>query len=224
MPDLDFAVECAAPERYCMAPTLAFRLRITNRPADEVIHSILLRCQIQIETTRRRYTPGEQRELFDLFGPPEDWGRTLRRLLFGQVSANVSGFSDAAEINLLVPCTADLSVAVSRYFEGLEGGDAPLSFLFSGTVFYAGARMPLQVAQISWEKEARFALSAATWNELMEHYHRNNVWLPLRKDVAQRLQQFQRHCDLPTWERAIETLLETSSVPETCLEETPDHG
>ena len=57
-----------------------------------------------------------------------------------------------------VPCTFDFNVAATKYFHGLSEGDLPLNFLFSGTVFYAGGSERLQVAPISWEKEAKFKL------------------------------------------------------------------
>ena len=38
-------------------------------------------------------------------------------------------------------------------------GDVPLNLLFSGTIFYEGDDGALQVAQISWEKEAKFPSS-----------------------------------------------------------------
>ena len=70
MPDLNFSVEGAAPIPFAAAPTLAFKLRITNADPAEHIQNILLSCQIQIESTRRRYTPEEKGRLLDLFGEP----------------------------------------------------------------------------------------------------------------------------------------------------------
>jgi Family of unknown function (DUF6084) len=56
MPELDFRVESVAAVPYAAAPTLAFRLRVTNANREEVIHSMALRAQIQIEVTRRHYS------------------------------------------------------------------------------------------------------------------------------------------------------------------------
>ena len=57
MPELGFQVEEAIAVPFAAAPSLAFKLRITNQPANESIHTIALRCQIQLEVTRRKYTP-----------------------------------------------------------------------------------------------------------------------------------------------------------------------
>ena len=56
MPDLSFQVEGAEVTPYAMVPLLTFRLRATNAPPDEAIQNVVLRCQIQIEATRRHYT------------------------------------------------------------------------------------------------------------------------------------------------------------------------
>ena len=56
MPDLSFQIEKAEPQRFTVAPTLLFKLRIANAVANETIHSVALRCQIQLEVTRRQYS------------------------------------------------------------------------------------------------------------------------------------------------------------------------
>ena len=71
MPDLSFAVSEASPLPYAVTPTLALRLRVMNDDPDQVIHTVALRCQVQIEATRRRYTASDQARLRDLFGEPE---------------------------------------------------------------------------------------------------------------------------------------------------------
>jgi len=55
MPDLSFQIEQAEPERFSAAPTLLFKLRISNTVAGETVHSVALRCQIRLEVTRRQY-------------------------------------------------------------------------------------------------------------------------------------------------------------------------
>ena len=56
MPDLDFQVEGSAITPWTIVPQMAFQLRIANAPAEEVIHSVVLNCQIRLEVTRRQYT------------------------------------------------------------------------------------------------------------------------------------------------------------------------
>ena len=88
MPELSFKVEQASVVPFAASPTIAFRLHIKNVPAEQAIHTIALNCQIQIEVTRRRYTPEEQQQMLDLFGEPDRWSQTLRSMLWTNVSAS----------------------------------------------------------------------------------------------------------------------------------------
>jgi hypothetical protein len=205
--DLNFQVEGVEAVAFAAAPTLALKLRIANAAPAEQIQAILLRCQIQLEVTRRRYQPGEREKLFDLFGPPPEWGRTLRRILWTQVSVNVPAFAGSTAVDLPVPCTYDLNVATTKYFHALADGDVPLRLLFSGTVFYAGDRGALQAVQIPWEKEAVFRLPVHAWRDMMDHYYPNSAWLCLRKDLLDRLAQYKQGSGSVTWEQTFENLL-----------------
>ena len=217
MLDLNFQVEGAVPERVAAAPLMLFKLRVAERTAPgsspTSIHSVVLRCQIQIEPARRHYGAREQARLLDLFGTPERWGQTVRPLLWTHASVVVRPFAGTTELDLPVPCSYDFSLAATRYFDALEGGDIPLCFLFSGTIFYDGGDAGLQVAQIPWEKEAYFRLPAATWKALMELHYPNSGWLCLRKDVFDELSEYRRRCGLPTWEQTLETLLAGEKEP-----------
>ena len=207
MPELSFKVEEAASIPFAAAPTIAFKLRIVNGIAGEGIHTIALRCQIQIDATRRRYTAEEQQGMLDLFGEPDRWSRTLRSLLWTHVSVVVPAFVDETLTDLLVPCTFDFNIAATKYFAGLTNGDIPLRLMFSGTVFYAGEDGALQVSPISWEQEATFKLPQTVWREMMDSYYPNSAWLNLRRDVFERLFQYKMQNGIPTWEQALEKVL-----------------
>jgi hypothetical protein len=207
MPDLSFQVEQAEVSSFAAAPQLTFKLQLTNAVAEETIHTVALRCQIQIEATRRRYTATEQESLLDLFGEPERWSETVHSLLWTHTSVVVPTFRNGTVVDVPVPCTFDFNVAATKYFHGVTNGEIPLCFLFSGTVFYAQADGTLQVAPISWEKEARYRLSVSVWREMMNAYYPNSVWLRLRRDVFERLYQYKMRRGIPTWEQALESAL-----------------
>ena len=57
-------------------------------------------------------------------------------------AANVPAFTGSTTATLTIPCTLDLDVAATKYFHGLDDGDIPLLFLFSGSVFYEAAGRP----------------------------------------------------------------------------------
>jgi hypothetical protein len=206
MPDLDFRVESAAAIPFAAVPCLAFRIAVSNANPDESIYNVALRCQIHIEAARRRYNRQEQELLLDLFGEPERWGQTLRNMLWTNAGATVPPFSGSASIEMQVPCTFDFNVAATKYFHGVQNGEIPLIFLFSGAVYYDGGGVQ-QVAPISWSKEARFALPATTWREMMEIYYPKSAWLCLRRDIFERLYQYKTRNGIATWEAALERIL-----------------
>ncbi len=193
--------------QFAAAPLLAFKVRIANNSDDE-IHTVALRAQIQIEVTRRKYDATEQERLQDLFGEPDRWGQTLRNMLWTHASVVVPRFTGSTVTDITVPCTFDFNVAATKYFHGMMTGDLPLCFQFSGTVFYQGAEGALQVAPISWDKEARHRLPVKTWKDLMDVYYPNSAWLALRKDTFERLYQFKVREGIPTWEEALERALD----------------
>jgi hypothetical protein len=207
MPDLDFQVESAAAVPFAATPLLGFRIAVTNSDQAEAIYSVALRAQIQIEVTRRRYTAEEQAHLLDLFGEPERWGQTLRSMLWTNAGATVAPFTGATSVEVQVPCTFDFNVAATKYFHGVEKGEIPLCFLFSGTVFYDGGDGVPQVAPISWSKETRFRLPLETWRDMMETYYPNSAWLCLRRDIFERFYRYKVRNGIPTWEAALENLL-----------------
>jgi Family of unknown function (DUF6084) len=213
MPELDFRVESVAAVPYAAAPTLAFRLRVTNANRDEVIHSMALRAQIQIEVTRRHYSAEEQARLNDLFGEPGRWGQTLKTMLWTHVAVNVPPFQGETTVEIPVPCTFDFNVASTKYFHGLNEGDLPLNFLFSGTVFYRSEHDELQVAPISWEKEAKFRLPLKIWKQMIDEYYPNTAWLCLRRDAFERLYEYKVRNGIPTWEEVIERIFQNADEP-----------
>ena len=210
MPDLDFKIEGAKPVLFAASPLLAFKLRVTQQAlpgAALQIHSVALRCQIRIEPAQRHYGIQERTKLTDLFDTPDRWSRTLKPMLWTHTNVTVSGFTDNIVVDLPVPCTYDFNVAATKYFDALEGGEVPLSLLFSGSIFHEVEDAGLQVVQISWEKEARFRLPVQVWRDMMELYYPNTAWLCLRKDVFDRLSSYKTSHGLPTWEQALENLL-----------------
>jgi hypothetical protein len=217
MPDLSFHLEKAEAVPYAAAPMLTFHLRIDQIGDDETeklvpIHTVVLRCQVRIESARRRYSAPEQEQLLDLFDTPARWSQTLRPLLWTHTSAVVPPFTKNVVAELPVPCTFDFNLAVTKYFNALEDGEVPLSLLFSGTIFYEQPDAGLQVVQIPWEKEAGFRLPIKVWKDMMELYYPNTAWLCLRKDIFDRLQAYKSEQRLPTWEQAMESLLPREKV------------
>jgi hypothetical protein len=213
MPDLRLTIEGADVVQFAATPLLSFKVRIVNNASEETIHTIAMRAQIQIEVTRRKYDAAEQARLRDLFGEPDRWGQTLRNMLWTHASVVVPRFTGSKVAEIPVPCTFDFNVATTKYFHGLTSGDLPLCFQFSGNVFYQGKDETLQVAPISWDKEAKYRLPLKVWKDLMDAYYPNSAWLALHRDTFEKLYQFKVREGIPTWEEAVERAL--NALPET---------
>jgi hypothetical protein len=207
MPELNFRVTGVEPAARGLSPLLHFRLEITNSPDTELIQSVILQAQIQIQSSHRSYDDEEKEKLVDLFGTPDRWGQTLRNRLWTHANATVRPFVQTTEAVLPIQCTYDLNVLATKFFYALKEGEVPLLFLFSGTVFYATPDGRLQVQQISWDKECTYQMPVRVWQELMEHHYPNSSWISLHRDAFEKLYAYKRREGLVTWEQAIERLL-----------------
>ncbi len=227
MPNLDFSVVGAEPLLFAASPCLIFKLKIRETEGGNEdwkpspIASVALRCQIRIEPTKRRYQAAEQDSLKELFGEPKRWGQTLRSMLWTHVTLNTPPFAGEILVDLPVPCTFDFNIAATKYFYALDDGTVPLCFLFSGTIYYSDDDGLLQIDQISWEKEANFQLPITVWKTMMEHYYPRSNWLNLHRDVFDRLARYKRRMGLPTWEQAMDTLLDSAESRAEAQEEIP---
>jgi hypothetical protein len=212
MPDLQFQIEGAEAVAYSAAPLLLLKLRISNLTEGEPLHTLMLKCQVQIEPAKRRYILPEQEKLADLFGEPSRWSKTVKPLHWMNTSVTVPGFSGSTVVGVELPCTFDFNVAATKYFHALDDGEIPLCVMFSGTAFYEGQSGALQVAQIPWDREAYFRLPVAVWKQMMDAHFPNSAWLSLRRDVFEQLYEYKMRHGLPTWEQAITRMLAAEEV------------
>jgi len=198
---LTFRILAAAADRHAMAPTLNFCLEVKS--PDRPPRSITLNTQIRIETRRRPYTAAEQEGLREVLGQPELWSRSL---LFTQVHSTVPGFEGRTEVDLQVPCSYDLDVAASKYFDSLEDGQIPLLFLFNGTVYWRGSE-GMEVEPLAWDQEARFVLPLSTWRSMMDRHFQGGGWIRLDRDHLQALRRYRSEHALTSWDEAVDRLL-----------------
>jgi hypothetical protein len=212
VPELDFKVTGVDAATRGLTPLLHFKLKITTA-APEPIQALLLNAQIQIQSPQRSYTDGEKERLVELFGTPERWGQTLRNRLWTHANATIGNFTGETKTVLAVPCSYDLNLAAVKYFYALDGGDIPLLFLFSGSIFYTTTEGRLQVERVSWNKESSYRLPVQEWKQLMEHHYPHSEWLYLQRETFDRLWAYKRQNGLATWEQTIERLLAANGLP-----------
>jgi hypothetical protein len=207
--ELVFDCVGATSDKYAMAPSMSFALRIAETSGQKV-EAIALRCQIRIEPARRRYSDAEAERLNDLFGDTQRWADTLKPLQFTTVSIMVPGFTGSTELDLPVMLSYDMEIGATRYFAGLEDGEVPLLLLFSGTVF-ATAEGKLQVQQVPWSKEAAYRLPVAVWRDAIDMHFPNSAWIRMSHQTLDDLLRYKNREALPTWDATIAALLAGST-------------
>ena len=149
-------VEQPPPRRF------EFQVRATDRSALRV-YMIALSALITIEPAKRRTTRD-----------PRAADRAVRRAralghhddelpLDPDRRLRCPRFAESATFDVPVACTYDLEVAASKYFHGLEDGEAPLRFHFSGTVFYEAEDGLDADLQIPWDRSVRYSMPVKAW-------------------------------------------------------------
>jgi hypothetical protein len=203
--ELAFTVLDVVPEPYGAAPTLLFRVRLTESTA-ATVHAAVLRAQIQIEPQRRGYGDTERDGLTDLFGTPDRWRSTLRPFLWAHAATTVRGFTGDVEFEMPVQCTYDFEVAAAKYLHALRDGEVPLRVLFSGTVFTRGGT-GFGVEQVPWHLEAAYRMPVRVWRDLMDAYFPGGGWIRLDSETLDALARYRSARGLTSWEQALGELL-----------------
>jgi len=202
----------ARSARPAAVPTLTFTLQV-DAGEERDIRAVLLDVQIQIAARRRGYSSAAQDRLLELFGTPDRWGTTLRTLPWTRVTVVVPPFTGATTIDVPVHCTYDLEVTAARYLAALDGGEVPLEFLFSGTVFYTAPEGALQTARISWNQDADYALPVDVFRQTMDDHFPGAAWLRLGAPAFARLAAYKARQALISWDAVIDALLPPEEAP-----------
>ncbi len=205
MTTLDLTVTDVIAEPYAVSPQLTAKLRV-DETSGATVHAVALRCQVRIEPQRRTYGEAEEAGLVDLFGGRERWFDTLKPFLWMQAQTMVQGFTGATEVDLPLPCTYDLEVAGSKYLHALRDEGVPLVFLFSGTVFTRGAK-GFSVEQVPWDRESRYRMPVAVWQEMVDQYFPHSGWLRLDRDTVESLARYRSARGLTSWDDTVASLL-----------------
>lgn len=212
MPELFFSIGELRAAPHAAVPTLIAPLRIANATAGDRVQSISLNCLLQIQPLGRSYSKAEEARLLDLFGERERWGSTMKPLHWMNLVVKVPPFSSDIIVDLLLPCSLDFDVAANKYFYGLDAGTVQVLAMFSGTIFYAQEDIPMRIAQIPWDREARFHLPVETWKQAIDAHYPDSAWLRLPRDTFDRLHRYKVSRCIPNWQQALNQLLDTAEA------------
>ncbi len=208
-----FTVRGARTSRLAAAPTLIFDLEVAD-PSERPVFTIALAVQIAIEPAQRRYDPETRERLVELLGDPGKVGAPVRTMPWAQVDVLVRPFRGSTSVAIPVPCSYDLEIAATNYFRSLADGEVPLVFHFNGSVYYEGADGRLQIVQISWEESSEYRMPISAWEEMIAAYYPNRGWVPAGAATIERLRRYKVERGLPSYEAALERLLEAGEGAE----------
>ena len=204
-PALDLEVVGAAAALNVAAPTLHFTLR-AGEPTGREVYMVALSTLIHIDPGLRSHDDETRELLVDLFGEPGRWAATTTSIVLAQVDVLVPSFTGTTEFTVPVPCNYDLEVAATKYLYALPDGEVPLSFHFSGRIFYRGEGGRLQVVMVPWVSAA-FRLPVATWRRMIDRHYPGSGWIRVHEDTLRRLQLRKAERGLPTFDAAVTELL-----------------
>ncbi len=105
-----------------------------------------------------------------------------------------------------VLCNYDLEVAATKYLYALPDGDVPLSFHFSGRIFYRGDDGRLQVVLVPWVS-AVYRLPVGTWRRMIDLHYPGSGWIRLQEDTLRQLQLRKAERGQPTFDGAVAELM-----------------
>jgi Family of unknown function (DUF6084) len=205
-PEPDFEVLAAAALERAAAPTLSFRLRVSESSGRRVF-TVALSVLIEVEPAKRAYDDASRERLLELFGEPERWATTTQSFRWAQADLLVPPFVGSTEVELPIACTYDLELASSKYFDGLEG-EAPLRFHFNGTVFYEADDGRLQLVQIPWDRTVRFPMPIAAWRRAIDAHFPHRAWVPVDRETLARIARLRAARGRPTFDATIADLLD----------------
>lgn len=207
IPEPELAVLSAAHLPFAATPTMVFTVEATE-PGGHDVQSMALSAQVMIDPARRGYDPETRERLAELFGPPASWTPSTQGLAWSRVVAQVPSFAGSTTFSLELPCTYDLEVAAAKYFYALADGFVPLSFHFSGTIFYTAAGGLLQMTPVPWRSTARFGMPVAVWRAMILEHYPGGGWIRVSDVTLARLNARRAGRGLPSFDACIEELLD----------------
>jgi hypothetical protein len=123
------------------------------------------------------------------------------------VATGVPAFTGSTTFAIEVPCTYDLEVAAAKYFYAIPDGEVPLSFHFSGNVFFAGPTGALQVVPVAWSNTAAFRMPINTWRAMIAEHYPGGGWIRIDHETLTALQSRRSARGLPSFDACVAELL-----------------
>lgn len=218
-----FSVLGVEPLPLSVTPGLRFHMHVTE-PNGRDIYMISLAAQIHIDPARRQYDAATRDRLFGMFGAAERWGATTQSFHWQRIEMMVANFVGSTAFTLDVPCTYDLEITASNYFNSLPDGHVPLTFFFNGTVLYAGENDRLQVVLVPWSSQASFKMPISAWRETIDTHFPKGGYVHLHDDTMDLLKRHKTAVGAHTYDEAVLEMLRREEETGTLAAAETDSG
>ncbi len=199
----------AEPALHVASPALHFSLR-AREAAGRDVYMVALSTQVHIDPGLRGHDADTRAQLVDLFGAPERWASTTTSIVWARVETLLPSFSSSTDLTLVMPCSYDLEVASARYLDALPDGEVPLSFHFSGRIFYRGDDGRLQIVLTPWTT-ATYRMPVAVWRRMIDHHFPGAGFIRVQDETLRALGRHRAQHGIPTFDAAIADLLERAT-------------
>ena len=196
MPDLAITVESAEVVPFAAAPTLASDCAWRMPTREEIIHTVVLRCQIQIEVTRRRYSGFDQERLARSVRRAGALGPDAAQSAVDQHQPVVPQFTAKPRSIRRYPALSISASPPPSISTAWRMATFPVCLMFSGTVFYADPGDRCRWRPFLGQGN-EIPAAAKVWKDMMDAYYPNSAWLCLRRDVFEELQRFKVERGIP---------------------------
>ena len=213
MLDLNFTVETAEAEPHAAAPLLIFKLRIAQTVTAQeptTIPAIALSARSALSRLAAATPPTKRKSCSTCSARARDGGK-LSAVRFGPMPALSYRHLPAKRSSTCRSRVRSISTSrrpsISTRWQTVKCPSACSSAARFSTPIETAI---LQVSQIPWEKEASFRLPVQVWKNMMELYYPKSAWLCLERDTFDRLYRYKSSRGLPTWEQAIDMLIDSA--------------
>jgi hypothetical protein len=206
LPAPSFTVLGVDVQKVASAPTLKFTMGV-NEPTGKEVFTIALMVQIHIDPAQRKFDPETKKKLFELFGDPSRWGSTTQSFLWNQVFVLVPSFIGATTFDVPVLSNFDLELAATKFFYSLPEGEIPMTFHFSGSIYYKEDDGRIQIVQVPWSCSAQFRLPVNRWRAMVDFYYPNTAWITLKRQTLDLLLEYKLKEGLATFDACVTKLL-----------------
>ncbi|TRM86482.1 hypothetical protein DJ521_05440 [Sulfolobus sp. E3] len=180
------------PHQFSVSPTIILTVEFNNKNVEEEILGIIGKIGIFIQYTQH-YEGYVQ----------------LEREYLTSSTFSTPRFKGNVKVDITVPITGEMDVALLLRFRERKEKKLTLAFAIDGMIIYYKDNK-LTFSQLPQEPpiETIYDLDFDTWNNIIRtFYGADIIWIKIRRDVLEKLEELKRKRFYPSYSEAIEDLI-----------------